>query len=157
MEQGWPQPDSSQTKIISYIPFPQVCPVSLDTEDEVNQVKDVVMLLGLIRLSQAAGRSDHHWVLTTGRLLRTSAAPSIRSDERNIALSGQTSDQPVVSCFVSRLTSHLISRNSLDRRQLESFLSSGANISDCHLQHGSMAQVELQSSQGILYFTNMAQ
>ena len=105
VEQGWPQPDSSQTKIISYIPFPQVCPVSLDTEDEVNQVKDVVMLLGLIRLSQAAGRSDHHWALTTGRLLRTSAAPSIRSDERNIALS--QSDLRPACCLLFCLSPHL--------------------------------------------------
>ena len=55
MEPGQPGPDPSQTKIISYIPFPQVCPVSLDAEDEVNQVKDVVMLLGLIRLSEWPG------------------------------------------------------------------------------------------------------
>ena len=100
VEQGLPGPDSSPTKIISYIPFPQVGPVSLDAEDKVNQVKDVVMLLGLIRLSEWPGSIV--WPppppLTTGRLLRTSAAPSIRSDQRNIQLSVSQSDH---QCLLS--------------------------------------------------------
>ena len=122
VEQGWPQPDSSQTKIISYIPFPQVCPVGLDTENEVNQVKDVVMLLGLIRLSQSAGQSDHRHSPQgdSGEHLPPPPSGLRREISRDILL--LRLEWRPACCLLFCLRVHLNSRNSLEPGQLSSFL-----------------------------------
>ena len=147
VEQGWPQPDSSQTKIISYIPFPQVCPVGLDTENEVNQVKDVVMLLGLIRLSQSAGQSDHRHSPQgdSGEHLPPPPSGLRREISRDIVLRLET-------CLLSLV----LPQSSPEQQELSGAgptlqLSSRANMTDCdsskagyHLQHGNVAQVEFR-------------
>ena len=99
------------------LPVPQVLPVSLDTEDEVDQVKHMVIVLTEIRSAPDCYRQT----LTEGRLLRTSAALSIRSE-------GDNQDADTQSAAALCCLSHLCS---LEPRQLTAFLSSPRhNIQD---------------------------